>query len=308
MEVAKSSSITLIYYGRDADDNRLDLYDASTSYVGLARTLAVLGHYYLKKEIIAQAPRSAMSLYVVPPEEGSFKQNIIAGAIGGIIAAPFGPFAQRVIDSWIPAPNTEMHQVIELLREANDLARRDKGLPVTATKKEVEQSVEIATCLDQNAKDLQTVRSITSNSFKAIFRPIGRSANQVGIISGSSGAPRAIVDSATLALIEADAVDDWDTILLGVMSSFSRGSKTGIIFSADYNLGFRIEYTAKGRLAREDDFSWSQYSGQPVRLFGRFVRFFDGNVKKFLVFQIERVTLQKDVEDYFNNQREILIP
>jgi hypothetical protein len=42
---------------------------------------------------------------------------------------------------------------------------------------------------------------------------------------------------------------------------------------------------------REDDFSWSQFSGKPIRLSGRFIRFFDG----FLVYHVERVTYQPDM-------------
>jgi hypothetical protein len=109
-------------------------------------------------------------------------------------------------------------------------------------------------------------------------------------------------------MIEADEVDANDKIFMAVVNSFSRGSKTGIVFSRDFERCFRIEYVAKGRLPREDDFSWSQYSGRPLKLYGRFVRFFDGNIKKFLVFTVERVTEQADVDEYFNNQREIRIP
>jgi len=76
---AEENAISLVYYGGDADHNRLDLYDASNSYYGLARTLAVIGHYFVTGEIIVKAPQSAIRLYLQPPTEGSFRQTIIVG-------------------------------------------------------------------------------------------------------------------------------------------------------------------------------------------------------------------------------------
>ncbi len=150
------------------------------------------------------------------------------------------------------------------------------------------------------------VRSVVSQSFKKIYRPIETgTAKQIGIIGGQGEAPAKAVDDEVLGLIEADAVDKDDVIVLAVVSSFSRSSKTGIVYSRDYMAGFRVEYTAKGRLPRQDDFSWSQYSGKPIRMFGRFVRFFDGKVKKLLVNHVEQVTSQEDIDDYFRNDREV---
>jgi hypothetical protein len=39
---------------------------------------------------------------------------------------------------------------------------------------------------------------------------------------------------------------------------------------------------------------------------GRFVRFFDGKIKKFLVSHVERVIRQVDIDDYFNGERPVL--
>jgi hypothetical protein len=96
--------MSLVYYGRDADQNRLDLYDASNSYYGFARTLALVGHYYVTQEFITKAPHSVIRLYVVPPEEGLFKQTVITAVAAGVIAAPFSVFAQRLIESCDPHP------------------------------------------------------------------------------------------------------------------------------------------------------------------------------------------------------------
>lgn len=303
--------ITLVYFGGDAARNRLNLYDAAASYEGLARTLAIIGHYYLKQEIIVKAPNSAMPLYLVPPEPGSLKQTIIAGVVSGLIvsgvAVPFTIFATRLIESWVPAaPNPEMSEIIKLLKEQNELLRKQMGMPADPDSKEDEQCKAADKFIEQNNKEMQIIRSVTSQSFKRIYRPIvSGSAEQIGLIGGLRRAPSAVVDRDVLGRIEADTVDDKTEIVMAVVNSFSRSSKTGIVFSRDYMASFRIEYTVQGRLPREDDFSWSQYSGKPIRMIGRFVRFFDGKVKKFLVYHVERVLDEADIQDYFSNDRPV---
>ncbi|NJM35530.1 MAG: hypothetical protein HC850_13450 [Rhodomicrobium sp.] len=106
---------------------------------------------------------------------------------------------------------------------------------------------------------------------------------------GSNESPVGIVDAIAKQKIEADELDDKDTIVTGVVNSFNRSSKTGIIFSEYYGRGFRFEYSSDEKLGRQDDFSWSQYTGKSIRLNGKFVLFFDGKIKKFLVYHVERV-------------------
>jgi hypothetical protein len=40
-------------------------------------------------------------------------------------------------------------------------------------------------------------------------------------------------------------------------------------------------------------------------MYGYFVRYFDGKVKKLLVNNVERVTDQSDIDDYFDTEREV---
>lgn len=304
----RANAITVIYFGGDAEQHRLDLYDASASYYGLARTLAILGHYYVKGDVIAHAPKSAMPLFITPPEEGSFKQMILAAAVGGIVSAPFTIFAERVINSWLPEPQPELQKIVALLKEQNELLRRQEHKTAVPNAAEEKQLKEIEQCIASKQEDLQTIRSITTKSFRDIYRPVGRSVDSVGLVAGGGRAPAKVVDVEALALIEADAVDEKDKIFMGVVNSFSRGSKTGILFSKDFERGFRFEYQVKGKLPRGDDFSWSQLYGKPLRFYGRFVRFFDGNIKKFLVFRVEQVKDPAEVDAYFNDDREVLVP
>ena len=85
-----------------------------------------------------------MPLYLVPPGDGSFKQQIIAGVVIAALGTPFVVFGERVIDSWIPSSDSvQRDKIIQLLTEQNALLRQSMGLTNTPTKEEKKQ-VEIA--------------------------------------------------------------------------------------------------------------------------------------------------------------------
>ena len=258
------NTISLIYYGGDADRNRLNLYDASHSYEGFARTLAIIGHYYLTREFIYQAPRSKMPLYLVPPGGGSYKQEIIVGVIVATLAVPFVTFAERVIDSWIPSSDSvQRDEIIQLLREQNALLRQSMGLPHNQTDEEKRQVKVADDFIREKDEDITKLRKITSQSFKKTFRPIETgSVKHMGIIGGLGHTPRIVVDREVLALIESDTVDPATVIVMGVVNSFNTVTKTGSIFSRDYNTSIWIEYDLNGKLPRGDDFSWSSAEWQ----------------------------------------------
>jgi hypothetical protein len=246
-----------------------------------------------------------MPLYLVPPGNGSFKQQIIVTVLGRILAVPFVIFQERVIESWIPSSDSvQRDKIIELLTEQNALLRQSMGLTNAPTKEEKKQ-VEIAdNFIREEKEDIATLRKVTSHSFRQIFRPIDTGSDEnIGIIGGLGHNPGIVVDKNVLALIESDTVDQAVIIMMGVVNSFNRVTKTGNVFSRDYDTSIRIEYDFDGKLPRGDDFSWSQLNGKPIRMSGNFVRYFDGNVKKLLVRHVERVTDPGDVEDYFHHDR-----
>lgn len=77
-------TFTLRYVGQEADDARLDFYDASQALVGFQRSLALTTHLVLNGEVITQAPSlKGARIYALPPEEGSWKLTaaiVTAGA------------------------------------------------------------------------------------------------------------------------------------------------------------------------------------------------------------------------------------
>lgn len=286
----EESLFQLTFDGGLAAEGTLDFYDASISNYGLARTLAIVGHYYSTGEIIAQAPRSGAKVFITVPEDGSFKQTIIAATVAGVIAAPFTVFASRILEDWIPkSEDPQLKQIIELLKEQNEILRKEHGLPPDQTENEKQQSAIVDEHVRRNADEIQVLRSVTSNSFRNIFRPVGRSARTLAITSGPYQRPIRSADPSVVARIESERIDQDTIIIHGIVNSFSRSSKTGVMMSDDLGRGFRFQYEHPERLPREDIFSWSQYYGREIRVTGRFVRFYDGNIKKMLIYSAEPV-------------------
>lgn len=286
----------LSYFGRSADMGRLDMYDATASFYGFSRTIAILGHFYSTGIINAHAPRSEVQVFIQTSEPGSYKQMIVAVALGAVIGTPLTTFINRVIDSWIPSHDPQLQQVIELLEENNRIMRNNLNLPEHRNEKEERDQNNADEFIEQNVEKINVLRSITASSFKDIFRPIGRSADFVGISVGRDRTPIGAVNERALRLIESDRPEDDVSVVIGVVSSFSRSSKTGVAFSQDIGRGFRFEYKADGKLPPEDDFSWSQFYQRPIRMNGRFVLFFDGKIKKLIVYSVERLHVHDEGE------------
>ena len=133
--MADLSKFTLFFDGGLAAEGRLDLYDASQSYYGFARVLAILGHYYGHGQIIAQAPFADVELYLSRVEQGSFRQTVLAGTVGAVIAAPFVTFVDYTVKSWLPSPDSDTKRIVRLLEEQNRILRDSKEFATTSQTK-----------------------------------------------------------------------------------------------------------------------------------------------------------------------------
>jgi hypothetical protein len=281
--------VSLRFEELDADDGKLDLYDASISNYGLARTIAIVGHYYQTGKIIAHAPRSEVRVYIYAPENGSFILSIGAAVLATVITVPFTIYIQRLIKDWVPSPDPQMQQMIELLGEQNRILREEGGLPPDSTPEETRSNAVMPELLDRKNGEMQVLMSITVNSFKDIFRLIGRSANHVSITAGPAREPITSIDPRAVRMIESERRDPELRRLIGVVNSFSRSSKAGIIFSKELGRGIPFVEISEGRLRPQDDYSWSQYTREPIELAGDFVYWFDGRIKQFLVLESLRL-------------------
>lgn len=291
--MAELSKFTLFFDGGMAAQGRLDLYDASQSYQGLARVLAILGHYYAHGRIIAQAPAADVEIYLSTAEEGSFRQVVLAAAAGAIISAPFTSFVDYTVKSWLPSPDADVKKIVRLLEEQNRILRESHGGPKD-TSSDDQATKEIEKFNHAHQSEIDVLRSVTSNSFRMIFRPVGRSADVGGILAGPTDAPVGLLDPAGVTLMETDFPDTGDVSVTGIVNSFSRSSKTGIAFSNKMGRGFRFEYVGEAVLKRRDIFSWSQYTGSEIAMSGHFVRFFDKRIKRFDVNSAVKANVEDD--------------
>lgn len=273
------------YLGGTADEGLLDFYDGGISYKGLARTLALLGHYYATGEIISKAPFAKVELYLVPPEDGSFKQAVLVGVASAVISVPFTLFAQATMESWFPPSDPQLQALIEETRSQNLILEAQLS-PEERQHLEHQRLVAEAEVAARKP-EIDVLRSITADSFRAIFRPVGRTVSQMVLDAGRERSPIGGVSPTTVALIDSDIRDPARVSLTGTVTAFSRNSKTGVMFSEEVGRGFRFEFMGAERLRKEDVFSWSQFRQAKIYVEGEWVYFFDGTVKKFLIYHAE---------------------
>lgn len=293
-----ADSLRLEFFGRDADAHELDLYDAGRSIEGLGRTVAILAHYYQTGKIIHQAPSAAPRISLRAPQQGSFifdvGVNAVGAIVGGIVLVPITFWLTQIMGQWLPGGTAADRARVQRLenRLAAQEARAD-GLEAALARRDQIAHIEgdvaaVKRYIADHRNELDVLRSITSNSFVDIFRPIGRSADFVAMYGEPRGAYVGVVDAAAVQQIQAEMRDDDVSIVSAVVSSFSRSSKSGVAFSSGLGRGFRFHYGSSGKLDPEDDFSWSQFTQKPIVMEGVFYRFFDGSVKRLEVFNVER--------------------
>lgn len=280
--------VDLHYDGKIAADGRLSLYDFAESLHGAARVYGILGHYCQTGTVIHKAPKSLATVEVVAAEVGSFRQQLLVGVVTSVMAVPVTVFTQRMMDQWFPAPNAEMKEIAELLREQNQLLKKALGTSPQQAEIEVNEKKKADEFIREHAHECHVLRSILSNSIQGMFRPVGRSCEYLALTHGEDRAPVAVLDAEAVRRLESSKIDEEDSVVVGVVNGFSRSSKSGLLFAPELGRGMLFQVDHKGALPPGDDYSWSQYSRGLLELRGRYIRFFDGSVKRFLVFECRR--------------------
>jgi hypothetical protein len=222
-------------------------------------------------------------------EPGSFRQTVLAGTVGAVMAAPFVSFVDYTVKSWLPPGDGDTKRIIQLLEEQNRILRHDHDISDDKTNEQAVKSFNQA-----HQTEIDVLRSVTANSFRKIFRPVGRSADFGGILAGPIDKPIGVLDVRGVELMETDFPDSAEQTVTGIVNSFSRSSKTGIVFSSQIHRGFRFEYVGEAELKRRDIFYWSQYYVREISMRGKFIRFFDKTIKRFDVFSAEKVESEED--------------
>lgn len=87
----KEIKFRIKYEGGDADENRLELYDAGVSIHGIARSIAISMHAFLNDGAIRSRVEkiSGAKIYITPSKQGSFEELIVI-AINSDLASTVG--------------------------------------------------------------------------------------------------------------------------------------------------------------------------------------------------------------------------
>ncbi len=285
-DIVEPTEIEVAYFGGMARQNRLDIYDYSRSISGVARLAAILAEFYVSGRVISQAPSSSVDFYISAAEQGSFKQTLAGAIIGGICVSSFDVVFSRILNRWLPEPDANAELIIaEQKKQTEILEKVLAQLSVDVVNGQSDDVVVADKFLEEKEKELSVLRSITANSFKDVFRPVGRSCEYSTVRAGSGRPPSKFVSPRTAAIIESDRHDNRVRTINARVTGFTRGSKKGLCFSEALGHGFRFEYKGvEGKLPDRDIFSWSQFEQEEIVMEGSFVYFFDGGIKKFLVY------------------------
>lgn len=296
-----SGSLRLEFYGGIAKEHQLDLYDAGRSIEGLGRTISILAHFYQTQNVLSQAPYSKAIVNLRAPRAGSVILDVVAGVTSSVIAAPIVLYLNQVMTQWMPGGSAaDKARIKRLEGELATQGERLNGLQAAIEQRDRIEEVAadvrtVRTFIAENQREHDVMRSITSNSFSDIYRPIGRSADYALLYGDSPGAYTGVVDAETVAQLESEIPDPNITHVMATVDAFARNSKRGTAFSKNLGRGFRFHYGQMGKLGEQDDFSWSQYHQKPLLMTGRFYRFFDGSIKRFEVTAVERI--DGEIED-----------
>lgn len=296
-----SGTIRLEFYGGIAREHELDLYDAGRCIEGLGRTLSILGHYYQNEKVLSQAPYSSAIVNLRAPRAGSVVIEVVIGVTSAVISAPIVLYLNQVMSQWLPGGSAaDQARVKRLENELAIQSERIDGLKTAIAQRDrveevAEQVREVKRFIAEKQSEHDVMRSIASNSFADIYRPVGRSADYAMIYGDAPGAYTGVADIATVSQLESELRDPATVTIAATVDAFARKSKRGTAFSKTLGRGFRFHYGQMGTLGEQDDFSWSQYEQQPLLMTGRFYRFFDGSIKRLEVTSVERIS--REIED-----------
>lgn len=290
-----SGILRLEFYGGMATRHELDLYDAGRSIEGLGRTVSILAHYLQTGKVISQAPASKAYVSLRAPQAGSFIVEVMVGVTAATISVPITLYLTHIFNQWLPGGSAaDKARIARLQAESAIQRERLDGLQRAIDQRDKMDQVsndlaQLRAFIEVNQKEHDVMRSITSNSFLDIYRPIGRSATHAVAYGDAPGAYAGVVDEPTVALLDTEIADPDVSVVIATVDAFARKSKRGTAFSKHLGRGFRFHYGQMGKLSEQDDFSWSQYQQKPVRMTGRFYRFYDKSIKRLEVTAVERI-------------------
>lgn len=234
-------NFTLSYVGALADNNVLDMYDASRALAGFQRSLALTTHLILNGEIITQAPAlKGASIISSTPEPGSWK--VTAVVIAGM---------------WTIASASKDTVPGHLLFSAYDyVVRSTLGFPVNFDETLMASHDKHLEQKKVTAEKMDSLIEKTESSISDIHRPIvaSKSATSASMLgSDDYGKKQPIgpeLSVLTYDYIATSKLEEGIFELDGIVSSFNLNTFKGRIFSLEDQRPIPFEIAAAQREGR----------------------------------------------------------
>lgn len=282
-------SFTLSYVGAMADNNVLDMYDASRALAGFQRSLALTTHLILNGEIITQAPAlKGASIISSTPEPGSWK--VTAVVITGV---------------WAAATASKDTVAGHLLFSAYDyVVRSTLGFPVNFDETLVSSHDKHVGNKKITAEKMDSLIEKAESSVSDMHRPIvaSKSANFASLF-GSDDLGRKSPIGPELSILTYDYIatsklEDGVFEIDGIVSSFNLNTFKGRVFSIEDQRPIPFEIATDRREGRmvldlanslRENASKSARDAGLVRLRVRKYVSANGRLKSLIVFGVHPI-------------------
>ncbi|HEV7341970.1 MAG TPA: hypothetical protein VGN68_10055 [Sphingopyxis sp.] len=282
-------NFTLSYVGALADNNVLDMYDASRALAGFQRSLALTTHLILNGEIITQAPAlKGASIISSTPEPGSWK--VTAVVIAGL---------------WTVSTASKDTVPGHLLFSAYDyVVRSTLGFPVDFDETLMASQDKHLEKNRITAEKMDSLIEKTESSVADMHRPFvaSKSATSASIVgSDDYGKKEPIgpeLSILTYDYIATSKLEDGVFELDGIVSSFNLNTFKGRVFSLEDQRPIPFEISADRREGRmildlanslRENASKSGRDAGLVRLRVRKYVSANGRLKSLIVFGVDPI-------------------
>ncbi len=230
---------TFSFDGNDAENHRLDLYDAARALEGFHRTLALTTHLIMNNEVITQAPSlKNATIHSLPPEKGSWEITvIICTAMYSLATAPKDtPLGHIIYSAYDYIVSESLGVSVDYNKTLGKLYKESK----------IEKLPEI------KQHQLDSVIEKCSNSIKEMHRPIYQTntATEASISAKVNDKTKILSTSLnydTYTHIKTEHINSKEVLVHGHISSYNINTFTGRIYTTEVNraVPFELSYYLK---------------------------------------------------------------
>ncbi len=283
----------LSYFGEDADDHEIDLYDVSQALIGFQRSLAITTHLILNGKIITQAPAlKGAQIFAFPSEEGSWKTKagivLLSTAAYHVATAPNNtPLGHLVYSAYDYVISESLGFHVDYDKSLGQLYEESKR-----------KNMELP---EVRETQLDSVIEKCSNAITELHRPIykNKTANTAQIsanINNKNQTLTAELSMDTFQYIVEDYVEEEVISIRGFVSSYNSNTFKGRVYVPveERPIPFELAETVRDQACIQlivDSLSASalrSFEAEPIEVYFRVRRITSrsGHLKKYMVLAV----------------------